>query len=398
MKYIKLFDKLSDFESVKYNLDRPNVSLIQENNQVEYIAASSIIEPAIDYSKEYFTIEALEDGLTAKLSANACEYCIDNGEWNTLAKATNTVSINKGQTLSFRGNLTPTSSNGIGTFTISKKCNVKGNIMSLLYKDDFTDKTDLTGKSYTFKNLFLNCSTIIDALYLVLPATILINECYSNMFEGCTCLTVAPELPATTLTEYCYYCMFLGCASLTQVHKLPATMLAESCYSSMFYGCTGLTVAPELPATTLTAWCYEYMFSGCTGLTVAPELPATTLANSCYQYMFQGCTGLTVAPELPATTLIYGCYECMFEGCTGLTVAPELSAITLAQSCYYGMFRDCSNLNYIKALFTTTPSNLYTNKWVSGVSSTGTFVKSKDATWNVIGVSGIPKGWIVQTV
>lgn len=25
----------------------------------------------------YLTIEALEDGLTAKLSTNACEYCID---------------------------------------------------------------------------------------------------------------------------------------------------------------------------------------------------------------------------------------------------------------------------------------------------------------------------------
>jgi hypothetical protein len=49
-----------------------------------------------DYSKEYFTIEALEDGLTAKLSTNACEYRIDNGSWNTLSAGTNTPSINKG--------------------------------------------------------------------------------------------------------------------------------------------------------------------------------------------------------------------------------------------------------------------------------------------------------------
>ena len=95
MKYIKLFDKLSDFESVKDGLDRPNVSLVQENNHVEYIASSSIIEPAIDYSKEYFTIEALEDGLTVKLSANACEYCIDgDGNWLSLAAGATTQSVN----------------------------------------------------------------------------------------------------------------------------------------------------------------------------------------------------------------------------------------------------------------------------------------------------------------
>ena len=33
-----------------------------------------------DYQSDYFTIEALEDGLTANLSINACEYCIDGGD------------------------------------------------------------------------------------------------------------------------------------------------------------------------------------------------------------------------------------------------------------------------------------------------------------------------------
>ena len=36
--------------------------------------------------------------------------------------------------------------------------------------------------------------------------------------------------------------------------------------------------------------------------------------------------------------------------------------------------------------------------WVSGVASSGTFVKSKDATWSVTGNSGIPSGWTVETV
>ena len=153
----------------------------------------------------------------------------------------------------------------------------------------------------------------------------------------------------------------------------------------------------SLPATTLTDNCYSYMFYNCTSLTTAPELPATTLVSNCYQNMFQDCTSLTTAPELPATTLAQGCYTNMFNGCTSLTTAPVLPATVLANYCYNFMFRNCTNLNYIKAMFTTTPSTTYTNNWVNGVSATGTFVKNSAAQWDVSGVDGIPTGWTVQT-
>ena len=61
------------------------------------------------------------------------------------------------------------------------------------------------------------------------------------------------------------------------------------------------------------------------------------------------------------------------------------------------MFESCRKLNYIKAMFTTTPSTTYTDNWVSGVSSIGTFVKNSVATWDVTGTYGIPSGWTVQT-
>ena len=35
--------------------------------------------------------------------------------------------------------------------------------------------------------------------------------------------------------------------------------------------------------------------------------------------------------------------------------------------------------------------------WVNGVASSGTFVKNSAATWNVVGVSGVPEGWTVET-
>ena len=209
------------------------------------------------------------------------------------------------------------------------------------------------------------------------------------------------DLQRSTLSDYCFAYLFTSCAKLISAAnlKLPATTLANYCYADMFSNCSRLTSAPELPATTLASNCYSWMFKYCSSLTTAPELPSTTLASGCYSGMFCDCYHLTTAPVLPATTLQPSCYADMFFGCSSLTTAPELPATTLVYYCYERMFTGCSNLNYIKMLGT----NIYSygtkclNNWVSGVSATGTFVKSKDATWNVTGTSGVPSGWTILT-
>ena len=48
-------------------------------------------------------------------------------------------------------------------------------------------------------------------------------------------------------------------------------------------------------------------------------------------------------------------------------------------------------------MFTTTPTTTYTLNWVSGVNSTGTFVKNSSAQWDVTGANGVPTGWTIQT-
>ena len=277
--------------------------------------------------------------------------------------------------------------------------------------------TTLTSTCY--QNMFRGCSsltvapelpatTLSDSCYLqmfydctslttvpsALPAATLASNCYSSMFNGCTSLTTAPALPAMTLANNCYEYMFKSCTKLTTAPELPATTLAEYCYVGMFKGCTSLTTAPVLPATSLTDYCYDSMFIGCTSLTTAPALPATTLGRNCYSAMFSGCRSLTTAPALPATTLALFCYNSMFAGCTSLTTAPELPATTLANNCYSNMFYKCTKLNYIKCLATDISASNCTSNWVSGVASTGTFVKNPSATWPT-GVSGIPTGWKV---
>ena len=306
-------------------------------------------------TSNYMTILALENGLTAKLSTNACQYCVDgDGNWINLPAGTTTQSINQGQTLSFKGSLTPKSSIGIGTFTINKKCNLEGNCMSLLFGDDAANNNSLSGKGYAFYNLFSGCTTIMQISESFLPATTLGGNCYQYMFQSCISLTTAPELPATTLVYDCYNAMFDGCSSLTTAPELPATTLSDNCYRYMFYGCSSLTTAPELPATTLVDNCYWSMFNKCTSLTTTPELPATTLAKSCYRSMFQNCSSLTQAPVLPATTLVYDCYNAMFYGCTSLTTTPELPATTLVGNCYQYMFQNCSSLTVTPELPATT--------------------------------------------
>ena len=200
---------------------------------------------------------------------------------------------------------------------------------------------------------------------------------------------------SATLVDFAFCSLYKGCTSLTAAPELPATTLKQGCYASMFQGCTSLVTAPELPATTLSNDCYTSMFKGCTSLVTAPELPATALLSGCYQLMFLGCTSLVTAPELPATTLASYCYNSMFNGCTSLTTAPELQATTLVSSCYQQMFYGCSKLNYAKALFTDISAYNCLSRWLENVSPTGTFVKSKDATWTNE-QAGIPTGWTVQ--
>ena len=414
---------------------------------------------AADFSTKPLTFNILSAGTIKWAASNksikkSIEYKLNDGEWTSIKSNTGslapTITVNSGDKLQFRGNnsqyATDSYYNSFSGSTASFEA--EGNIMSLIYGDEF--KNNLTiSSTYAFAGLFKKCTNLVSAENLILPATTLTSYCYQEMFNDCTSLTTAPALPATTLANYCYqnmfykctslttapalpartlanYCyqsMFYGCTSLTTAPALPATTLALFCYNSMFYGCTSLTTAPSvlpapaltsncyssmfngctklttapaLPATTLANYCYSSMFNGCTKLTTAPALPATTLANYCYSSMFYGCTSLTTAPALPATTLADGCYNSMFRGCTSLTTAPELPATTLADNCYSSMFMGCTNLNYIKCLATDISATGCTGSWVSGVASTGTFVKASSiASWPT-GTSGIPSGWTVQ--
>ena len=375
-----------------------------------YLGSNKLWPTAIDYSKEYLTIESLADNNTISFKKSASSaltktiyWSSDKTTWNSVSTEdadTTLKTLSKNEKIYIKGNNNNYSANTLklNHFDSDAEFNISGNIMSLIYGDNFIGQTTLPSDSYIFCSIFRN-SKVVDASNLILPATTLADNCYQQMFRGCTSLISAPELPATTLTDYCYSYMFRDCTSLTSAPELPATTLADSCYRNMFYGCTNLTAAPEeLPATTLNNYCYAGIFYNCTSLTAAPELSATTLANYCYQQMFYGCTSLASAPELPATTLADSCYASMFRGCSSLTSAPELPATTLVTSCYSQMFYRCTSLSYIKCLATDISASQSHSAWLMTVATTGTFVKPSSMTSWGTGSSGIPRGWTVENI
>lgn len=187
--------------------------------------------------------------------------------------------------------------------------------------------------------------------------------------------------------------------------------------NSLFYGDsfkdmdvipTYMPTEAQFVGTTRSA--YIQLFSGNTAIVDASELyiPSsedfTPYANAeffgAYYQMFEGCTNLTAAPKLH-DALSNFCYCQMFYGCTGLTEAPELPATTLVSNCYYRMFRYCSSLNYVKCLATNPQNsqyNDYTESWLDGVASSGTFVKPTSVTTWHRSDGGIPSAWTVQDI
>jgi hypothetical protein len=124
--------------------------------------------------------------------------------------------------------------------------------MSLLYGDNFADKTVLKG-TYTFYNFLADNPTLLDASRLLLPATTITNYCYYSMFYNCYNLRYAPELPATTLADHCYYSMFQNCSNLISAPVLRAKTLVSNCYNYIFRGCDALENVAMLSTTTPTS-------------------------------------------------------------------------------------------------------------------------------------------------
>lgn len=205
----------------------------------------TIVEVHDGNHKDYFRFVAVEDTKIYYESSDEAQvpyipnikYKRNNdGNWSTLYEG-RSIKMKKGDTIYLKGdNCSGFSfSNDVFTRFVCNNGKFKccGNIMSLLYGDDFENKVTIPN-DYCFYSLFQLCYGLIDASNLILPATTLADNCYEYMFLGCKNLTTAPELPDTILDDICNYNMFFKCKSLTNAPKNTDITFKESvsCESS----------------------------------------------------------------------------------------------------------------------------------------------------------------------
>lgn len=157
-------------------------------------------------SYNVFKITALEN-LTISFNRDL-QYNDGTTNYWKLLEANTELEVTVDTIVGFKSNIIPTQEDGIGTFVVSGDFNVSGNILDLIADNEL--------REFGFKNLFKNCTTLIDASELSLPK-MTNKSCYEGMFYGCTLLTTSPTLISKTLTEDCYKDMFYGCSSLNNI-------------------------------------------------------------------------------------------------------------------------------------------------------------------------------------
>jgi hypothetical protein len=279
-----------------------------------YTSASTSCSISVSYEYNYLTFNATSSG-TFKFSGTSSTsmyYSLNNGStWTALSNNTNTPTISAGSKIMWRSSRTPQSAKALGTFSSTSNFTVEGNIMSIMYGDDFRGRKTFLGTINQFNGLFKSCTHLTSATNLSLPATAITQSCYSRMFWDCENLIDAPSiLPATKLADLCYSSMFYQCLNLKNPPTLPATTLGNGCYNGMFLNCIALETAPDLPATTLQQTCYGYMFNNCQSLTkikcLATDISASDCTNEWVSYVPSSGTFIKASSMSSWTTGING--------------------------------------------------------------------------------------------
>ena len=251
--YTTSFNILEDTVVEAYSTYRGRVSAVVLEN-CEY-------SPVHHYEKDYLTLRARTNGKiywhsNGSGQAKTIDYSINGGNWSSMT-ATDTatyIDVVANDVVRFRGSNTSYAKDksnysgfGQGEHGTSGQetydadaadVDVEGNIMSLIYGDNFIGQTTFSGGTYNFCSMFKKLK-VVSAENLILPSLTLNEYCYRAMFSWCTKLTKAPQLPATTLAKGVYWYMFEKCA-ITEAPELLAEHLVAECYGDMFTGCTSL--------------------------------------------------------------------------------------------------------------------------------------------------------------
>ena len=298
---------------------------------------------------DYFCVTAKADGAQITMvnnggNAPVLYYSIDGQQTWTLWNYSAITLTNTNDKCYFYGN----NPNGISSstsvysnFAFSDNVTVSGNIQTLL-----TQAGNMTSvPAYGFIFLFTNCSKLIDASGL--------------------------KLPATTLNQYCYGRLFDSCSNLK-------------------YG------VEELPATTLPRFAYGYMYCNCTQLIKASHVPenAVITGTQVFDHAYQGCNNLRIVQEVLPPIKGSNQYDGCFYNCGQLVKAPKITITGSYSYCCREMFRGCTALSFIEIEVTgsSVSSNSF-NNWLTGAAGHGTIMAPSTLNLTTDSTSGLPTNW-----
>ena len=148
-----------------------------------------------------------------------------------------TVELLAGETLYIRGTNRQISysTEHFSQFSITGRVNLAGNVMSLL--SPWADGNKLY--EYCLFNMFMDCTGLVSAGNAYLPDVLMGEHCCDHMFAQSK-ITTPMDLRPTELSNGCYFAMYSHCLDLVSGGVLPASEMVEDCYTTMFEGCGSL--------------------------------------------------------------------------------------------------------------------------------------------------------------
>lgn len=239
---------------------------VQKRLEVECDAPS--FNPLTDSG--YFVIQAIANNPTVTVNKNgsptgSMSYRKNGeGEWASI-NSTTSISLQNDDYLEIKGNIKNEEYSKQWKFNTNVASSIElGGYLMALNKNTEINNSNNTIDSATFFDIFRDCNGLISAEHLIFPSDV-IDNCYANMFNGCSNLKKIPLLPVTELKYCCYKYMFGYCTSLISV-QVPALIAGDRSYMYMFAYCTSLT-SVELAATSFNTYTCSSMFDSCTSLT-----------------------------------------------------------------------------------------------------------------------------------
>lgn len=187
--------------------------------------------PYAEYMEQYLTFEMLEAGTVNLFVDRACTdktvwYSIDNGEtwvgtehvYMTSSQNITTPSLNVGDKVLWKSISTDGSFSkdysAVCRFSTTGNCNIYGNVLSLIYSDNFINQDSLVDGFQQLRANFKLCSKIISAENLVIPISVIKGYVCTEMFDSCTALEKGPVFISTDIQSQALYEIFEGCTSL----------------------------------------------------------------------------------------------------------------------------------------------------------------------------------------